>query len=856
MDDFERLQQESTAGSTVTSTSTSFDFLGILNRRKWWIITGLTIGTFIGFLIFQNSEPAYLSLGRMTVLRRGGVDNQNRGGSSVDYQPVRGTDLELEAVKLSSPEIIKQAVLSKHLEELPSMSEFNKDLIKVIGKIYKSVAVTKGDTKYEEADVLNITFRGPNPKDTQTILDAIIEAYRASLAGSYSTTSADVKRLYLEMRERAEREVKRIKDEYRQLQAEAPFLVGDNSMQLTMMPFQTAMQKLQTADEKAASLKALRDMAQSKLASGEPRTSVLYFLLTESSNSNVNWPSLQNEERAEERQQVNTALLDAQARLEELKGRGLGESHPDVKSMKKKIKLYEEKFAEANAFASSKEEEGKADRAAVGIILEDPIILDSLSYNVLYNDGVSGGTFFVKHYVNPKVIQEASDEMGFERNPQRADVLSERLSALSMALQTAIQRRDEAMALVQKEGERAKTISTITTQLQFLEQEMQNKNRQLDIAVEKLAQIDVMPQTGTQVDELTKPGPGLQVAPSLPLNLVLGGLVGTLLGFGIGFLIDRGDRSFRSSDEIRKTLGLPVVGHIPVFFPRLDEEADVEQPAEAVSIDKMICSYADPDSLAAEAYRAVRTNLFFSTHGESHKVIQVTSPSSSDGKSTLASNLAVSLAQSGVKVLLVDADLRRPKVHLNFGIEKSPGLSNLIRGSIELPEAIHRSAIENLDLMPAGPRPRNPSELLALPRFKELLATLRDRYDFVIIDSPPVLAVTDPGAIAVRADGVLLALQIRRKARPSAQRAVEILTQLGANVLGVVVNGVGWRRAYQYRGENGNFGSGSRFYKYTEDFRGSYLLGDSYAYSTAGIEQQDEAGELVDANKNGDVERK
>ncbi len=734
------------------------------------------------------------------------------------------------------------------------MAEFNKDLIKVIQKIYKSVGVTKGDTKYEDADVLNLTYRGPNPKDTQVILDAIIEAYRASLAGSYSTTSADVKRLYLEMRERAEREVKKIKDEYRQLQAEAPFLVGDNNMQLTMMPFQTAMQKLQMADEKAATLKAVRDMAQSKLASGEPRTSVLYFLMQESSN--IAWPTLQSEEKAEERQQVNTALLDAQARYEELKGKGLGESHPDVKALKSKIKLYQDKFAETDAFAADEGEEGKADRAVVGIVLEDPIIYDSLTYDVLYNDGVSGGTFFVNHYVNPKVIQDASNEMGFQANSQRVDILSERLSSLSMALQTAIQRRDEATALVQKEAERAKTITTITTQLQFLAQELQNKNRQLDVAVEKLAQIDVMPQTGTQVEELTKPGPGLQVAPSLPLNLVLGGLVGTLLGFGIGYLIDRGDRSFRSSDEIRKALGLPVVGHIPVFFPRTEEEEEVEQPAEAVNIDKMICSYADPDSLAAEAYRAVRTNLFFSTHGESHKVIQVTSPSSSDGKSTLASNLAVSLAQSGVKVLLVDADLRRPKVHLNFGIEKGPGLSNLIRGSIELPEAIHRSAIENLDLMPAGPRPRNPSELLALPRFKELLATLRDRYDFVIIDSPPVLAVTDPGAIAVRADGVLLALQIRRKVRPSAQRAVEILTQLGANVLGVVVNGVGWRRAYQYRGESGNFGSGSRFYKYNEDFRGSYLLGDSYAYSTAGIEQQEEAGELVDAHKNGDDERK
>jgi capsular exopolysaccharide synthesis family protein len=851
VDDFERFQEGSSSGAG-SAASTSFDLLGIINRRKWWILTGLAIGTFVGFLIYQNSEPAFVSVARLTVSRRGGTDQTNRS-NPVDYQPVRGTDLELEAVKITSPEIIKQAVFSKHLEDLATFSEFNKDLSKVIQKLYKSIGVTKGDTKYENADVLNLTFRGPDPKDTQTILDAIIEAYRASLAGTYSNTSAEVKRLYVEMRERAEREVETIVNQYRQLQAEAPFLVGDSNLQLTMMPYQTAMQKLQIANEKAESLKALRDMAQSKLASGEPRTSVLYYLMTESDN--ISWPTLESEGKIEERQMVNTSLIEAQARLEELKGRGLGDKHPEVTATKAKIKLYEDRNATDAALAESADGETKADRAAVGIILEDPSILDSLSYSNLYNDGVSGGSFFVSYFVNPKVIQDAQTEMGFQPSQQRPDILTERMSALSMALQTAIQRRDEALAQSRIEGERAKAATTISTQLQFLSQEMQNKRRQLEVSVEKLAQIDVLPQTGTQVEELNKPGPGLQVAPSLPLNLVLGGLVGTLLGFGLGYLIDRSDRSFRSADEIRKSLGLPVVGHIPVFFPRLADDADADQPIDTANVDKMICSYADPDSLAAEAYRAVRTNLFFSTHGESHKVIQVTSPSSNDGKSTLAANLAVSLAQSGVKVLLVDADLRRPKVHLNFGIDKTTGLSNLIRGTIELPEAIHRSAIENLDIMPAGPRPRNPSELLALPRFKELLATLRDRYDFVIIDTPPILAVTDPGAVAVRADGVLIALQIRRKVRPSAERAVEILTELGANILGVVVNGVGWRRAFAYR-EGGDFGSGSRFYKYNEDFRGSYLLGDTYAYSTAGIEQHERATELVDAEENEELPSK
>jgi capsular exopolysaccharide synthesis family protein len=184
----------------------------------------------------------------------------------------------------------------------------------------------------------------------------------------------------------------------------------------------------------------------------------------------------------------------------------------------------------------------------------------------------------------------------------------------------------------------------------------------------------------------------------------------------------------------------------------------------------------------------VRTGLFFSTQGKGHKVVQVTSPSAGDGKSTLAANLAVSISQVKKKVLLIDADLRRPTLHKVFGLSASQGLSSVLLEEAELADVIQPSGIEGLSILPCGPIPANPAELLSLPPFKELVDYVREQYDFVIIDTPPMLAVTDPCMVVPLVDGVLLALRPSKQAQPTAVRAKEVLTTLNATIIGVVVN--------------------------------------------------------------------
>src|SRR5262249_37049187 len=153
---------------------------------------------------------------------------------------------------------------------------------------------------------------------------------------------------------------------------------------------------------------------------------------------------------------------------------------------------------------------------------------------------------------------------------------------------------------------------------------------------------------------------------------------------------------------------------------------------------------------------------------------------------TLAANLAVSIAQSGKRALLIDADFRRPRQHKIFGLSAQTGLCMALAGEAELADAVQECGVDGLSVLPCGPLPPNPAELLTAPRFKEMLDSLREAYDFVLVDTPPLLAVTDASVVAPRVDGVLLTIRVSKNGRPRAERAKEILNTLGANVFGVV----------------------------------------------------------------------
>jgi capsular exopolysaccharide synthesis family protein len=311
--------------------------------------------------------------------------------------------------------------------------------------------------------------------------------------------------------------------------------------------------------------------------------------------------------------------------------------------------------------------------------------------------------------------------------------------------------------------------------------------------------------SGYEMREVSSPSDGAQVAPVLTNSLLLGAVVGLLLGAGLALRAELADRSFHSPGDIRRHLGLPVLGHVPLI--RTTEPAEVKP---AAALDPLLAVFLRPRSAEAEAVRGIRTQLLFSTHNRDHQVIQITSPNAGDGKTTLASNLAIALAKADKRVVLVDCDFRKPRVHKLFGLPAPDvGLAAVVADQADLGAAIQGCEVENLSLLPCGPLPPNPGELLSSPRFQETLDDLRSTYDLVILDTPPVVAVADPAAVASRADGVILVFRMSPDARPAAERAKEELAAVSAHVLGVVVNastgrdmgygyGTGYRYDYQY----------------------------------------------------------
>lgn len=342
-----------------------------------------------------------------------------------------------------------------------------------------------------------------------------------------------------------------------------------------------------------------------------------------------------------------------------------------------------------------------------------------------------------------------------------------------------------------------------------LRDDLENTRLLGDAAVKRLQEINLIKDFGSyNVQILAEPEFGVAVGPRVALILVGAAILGSFFGFGLIYLVENSDLSFHSPQDVASSLGAPILGRVPTVF---SDELDISKPGS--HIDGSVAVYHRPKSKLAESFRAVRTALFFNSNASKCRVIQFTSADPGDGKSTISTNVATSIAQSGKKVVIVDADFRRPRVHSIFGLEKGAlGITSVITGQAELDDAIHPSEIENLYCMPCGIRPPNPSELLTSPRFRELLEVLRERFDFVIVDTPPLLVVSDPSVVAACVDTTVLTVRLKKNGRPGALRSAEMLHSIGANLLGIVVNGVSEAASYGY-----GYNYGGDQYSYNDD---------------------------------------
>ena len=324
-----------------------------------------------------------------------------------------------------------------------------------------------------------------------------------------------------------------------------------------------------------------------------------------------------------------------------------------------------------------------------------------------------------------------------------ADPVQAHLALLRQEATTVREESETFDKLSKSEQANAVDLFSSEAQNESYRNEINRSQELFDGIVKRLQEINMVKDFGGYDARCISPPSGAsKVAPVAIPIFGLAGILGLLMGLGLVYVVDLTDQGFRNPEDLRRRLGMPIVGHIPVFPATGQPCAGRGRPGpNPVRL--------PPAEIAGGGgVPRVRTALFFRNRAGNHKVIQVTSPDMGDGKTTLAANLALSIAQAGKRVIMVDADCRRPRLHKLFGVSAELGIAAILEEKAELPYAVQVTAVPNLSVLPCGPVPPNPAELLSQPGFAQLLENLRGQYDYVIVDTPPLLAVTDPCIVA------------------------------------------------------------------------------------------------------------
>ncbi len=371
----------------------------------------------------------------------------------------------------------------------------------------------------------------------------------------------------------------------------------------------------------------------------------------------------------------------------------------------------------------------------------------------------------------------------YERAVREENMLK---AALTQAKGEAIQQNQDAIQYNLLKGD----VDTNKT----LYQDFLNKSNQAQAQV-------VEQQNNLRVIEPAQV-PGSPVGPRRMFTILIGFLLSTAAGVGLAFLLDYLDNTIKTVDDVSRYAQLPALSVVPAVAgssPRGlaakgrkvlgnggSRHADSEAAFQLATLDNQ--------SSAAEAYRVLRTSVLLSAAGRPPKTILITSGQPGEGKTTTVVNTAISLAQMGASVLIIDCDLRRPTTHKVLGVDHTQGLSTYLSREVPLNELIQKLPIANLSLLPCGPVPPNPAELIISERMKEMLHELAGQYDHILIDSPPLINVTDPVILSTMVDGVILVVHGGKSTRDVVRRARQELSTVGAKIFGVVLNNVDLRR--------------------------------------------------------------
>jgi capsular exopolysaccharide synthesis family protein len=397
-----------------------------------------------------------------------------------------------------------------------------------------------------------------------------------------------------------------------------------------------------------------------------------------------------------------------------------------------------------------------------------------------------------------QALQEKIDQIRNQLVDLDSKFAEAQLAVTKQQYLAAKEKESQITSYFEKQRQEAVVFNEQLSQYTILRYDWEQTKKLCDILDDRIKEINVTEDVGAlniSILEVARPAD----KPSEPQKaryMAIALVLGLMLGGGLALLRDWMDQKLHTAEEISNILGVPVLGVVPSMSKRQSVAARGQKV------------HRDSHSSWAEAYRTIRTAVFFGVPKGEAKTILITSPAAADGKTTLASNLAIAMAQAGQKTLILDADFRKPMQHKIFEINhQDKGLSTVLAGTTTLEEAIQLTEVRGLELLMCGLEVPNPSEILNSESFAQLLELLSNRYDRVIVDAPPVMPVTDAQILAAICNITLLVLRAEKSTRKTSQQARDGLMSVGAHILGAVVNDVSKKSRYSYYSGYGYYGS-------------------------------------------------
>ncbi len=655
----------------------------------------------------------------------------------------------IESTDSSGTEIVMEEDRAAHpIYELPSIVENLTEDTTPTEYIIKNMYVTTGGSgRARNARVLNIAIRHTSPEDCELITRAIVDRYQQFVKSKFKDINTEAAGLIEESKVKIGNDIKAIEESYRQFRMNAPLLTRGAAgtdifttryEELAAEISQLALQRDEAAGRLEMVKKSLAEYASSeahnlqKLALIDERNAERLGILVTVERGKAETAAFQSTQP--ERMAGATAeysqLLTMKTRLKQLTA-DFGPSYPEVKALKDQI-------GEMEDFLNKKQKQL--------FIGED--------------------------------VQLTPD-----------DVMRAYVSMLEHDLRALDQRSKDIEVQMKDAESKAKDLVQFQLTDESMVRDLERQQALHDAVIERFRDINMKKDASPLILELIQePTVAEKVEPKGVIAAAISMLCALLVG-GAGVLIaELRDRSVHSPEEFEEMLGSRVLAHLPNFQndAEIRKLQRVARKSKSPLAPSLLTFYA-PDSRASETFRALRTQVMFSAGGD-HKILVTTSSNQGAGKSMLSSNMAISMAGLGAEVLLIDCDMRLPQVHRLFGVSNEKGLADAINDPSSVDEYLVPSSVPGLTLLPSGQAPANPAELLSRPECKELLESLRSRYAYIILDCPPVLAVSDPSIVAPLADGVLFVSVVDNESRPKTMRSKRILEGVGAKIIGIVVN--------------------------------------------------------------------